>query len=188
MRFSFWRTATSSWTIAIRKTTLDQIGGFAAFADRLADDYEIGRTVRGLGLRVTIPPFVVSHSCAEQGVKELLAHELRWARTVYMIDRPGYIGSGISHALPLALIGAAMLGFTPVALGVLAGAAAARLWLTSRVDSAIGAGRGAWRLFVARDLLSFFVYVAAFFVRSVTWRDRRISVEPQRMVAPAKGH
>ena len=30
-------------TIAIRSEVLDQIGGFAAFADHLADDYEIGR-------------------------------------------------------------------------------------------------------------------------------------------------
>ena len=37
-------------TIALTRNVLDEIGGFAAFADYLADDYEIGRAVRGAGL------------------------------------------------------------------------------------------------------------------------------------------
>ena len=36
-------------TIALTRATLDEIGGFAAFADYLADDYEIGRAVRAKG-------------------------------------------------------------------------------------------------------------------------------------------
>ena len=39
-------------TIALHRATLDKVGGFAAFADHLADDYEIGRAVRGLGYAV----------------------------------------------------------------------------------------------------------------------------------------
>ena len=37
-------------TIALKRETLDEVGGFAAFADQLADDYEMGRAVRGTGL------------------------------------------------------------------------------------------------------------------------------------------
>ena len=50
-------------TIALRKSTLAQIGGFEAFADYLADDYEIGRAVRQRGLRVALLPHAVSHRC-----------------------------------------------------------------------------------------------------------------------------
>ena len=48
-------------TIALRRETLEAIGGFAAFNDQLADDYAIGAAVRRLGLRSAIPPMLVGH-------------------------------------------------------------------------------------------------------------------------------
>ena len=53
-------------TIALRRSTLAQIGGFEAFSDYLADDYEIGRAVRQRGLRVAVLPLAVSHRCTEE--------------------------------------------------------------------------------------------------------------------------
>ena len=104
-------------TIAIRAEVLERIGGFSAFADHLADDYEIGRAVRKLGLTVEIPPMVVVHHCPESSARELASHELRWARTVRQIDPLGHAGSVVTHPLPLALIAAALLGFSPGVLG-----------------------------------------------------------------------
>ena len=47
-------------TIAVRKSVLAEIGGFAAFGERLADDYEIGRAIRARGYQIAMPPFVVT--------------------------------------------------------------------------------------------------------------------------------
>ena len=58
-------------TMALRAETLRRIGGFAAFADQLADDYAIGAAVRQLGLEVAIPPMVVDHVCSEHSFVEL---------------------------------------------------------------------------------------------------------------------
>src|SRR5262249_59519482 len=44
-------------TIALRRATLDRIGGFRALANHLADDYEMGRAVRAIGLKVSLPAF-----------------------------------------------------------------------------------------------------------------------------------
>jgi ceramide glucosyltransferase len=173
-------------TIALRRAVLDQIGGFERFAGHLADDHEIGRAVRRADYRVSVPPMIVAHACAERSLRELIAHELRWARTIRTIDGIGYAGSGMTHALPLALIGAAFLGFQPESLVFVALALAARLWLAVRIDVAVSAGARSRPLFILRDLLSFFVYVAAFFVRSVTWRDRRFHLGPERTIAPVE--
>ena len=100
-------------TIAVRTEVLSSIGGFAAFADHLADDYEIGRAVRRLGMRIAMPPMLVSHICDEAKAGELLGRELRWGRTVRQIDPIGYAGSLITYPLPLVLIGAALLGPSP---------------------------------------------------------------------------
>ena len=106
-------------TIAIRTDVLERIGGFNAFADHLADDYEIGRAVRALGLTVDIPPMVVLHHSPESSARELVSHELRWARTVRQIDAAGHAGSLVTHPLPVALIAAALCGFSPLSLAIL---------------------------------------------------------------------
>ena len=80
-------------TIALRRSHLDAIGGFAAFADVLADDYAIGAALRAKGLRIAIPRFLVGHTCAESSLTELWRHELRWARTIRTVDLKG-------HAVP----------------------------------------------------------------------------------------
>src|SRR5258706_10075896 len=58
-------------TIAVRKSVLAEIGGFAAFGERLADDYEIGRAIRARGHRIAMPPMVVTHATNEDNATEL---------------------------------------------------------------------------------------------------------------------
>ena len=46
-------------TLAFRRNDLKAIGGFESFADYLADDYELGRRIAGLGLRVELSKEIV---------------------------------------------------------------------------------------------------------------------------------
>ena len=159
-------------TIALTAATLERIGGFAAIADHLADDYEIGRAVRALGFTVEIPPMVVRHHSPVSSVRELLSHEFRWARTVRQIDAAGHAGSIITHPLPLALIGAVLLGFSPFSLIIVAAALGVRLCSKVLIERATGARAGPWWLIPPRDVLSFYVFVASFFIDTVRWQGR----------------
>src|SRR5205823_5721796 len=111
-------------TIALRRSTLEAIGGFEAFGDRLADDNEIGKAIRAKGLAVALPPIAVSHTCTETTLGALLLHELRWARTIRLVDPKGYAGSLITYQLPLAILSAICLAFSMPALAGLAAALA----------------------------------------------------------------
>lgn len=169
-------------TIALKRTVLDEIGGLQAFADRLADDYEIGRAVRSRGLRLAVPPLIVSHSCAEITAQELFRHELRWARTIRLVNPSGFAGSIITHAIPLSLIGCLLLVFTPVSAGILAGAFAARVWLAVHINARFGTGDPIW-LVPVRDLLSFVVFIGALFAGRVDWRGARFHVSSAGAIA-----
>ena len=163
-------------TIALRRDTLASIGGFEAFVDRLADDYAIGEAVRALGFRVAVPGLVVAHTCAERGLHELLRHELRWARTIRAVAPAPYAASVVMHALPMALLGAAFEGLDALSVPLIAAALACRLVLALRVDHTLGLSSKRWLLGPLRDVLSFAVYIAAFFIGTVTWRGRRYRV------------
>ena len=75
-------------------------------------------------------------------------------------------------------MGAILLGFNPVSLGILATALAARLVLKNRVDGHFGTYAGPYWLMPLRDLLSFAVFVASLFGETVHWRGTHFAVEP----------
>ena len=168
-------------TLALRRQTLGEIGGFIAFVDCLADDYAMGAALRARGYAISIPPFAVAHMCTEASAHEFWRHELRWARTIKSIDPLGYAGSIAAHPLPWALI-AALLGagsaaFLP-AIAIAVASIGCRVALLRQVERAYALPSQAYWLVPARDLLSFILFVVSFFGRDVSWKGHRY-----RMVA-----
>jgi ceramide glucosyltransferase len=161
-------------TIALRRETLEEIGGFDAFADCLADDYELGMAVRRAGYEVVIPPFSVGHVCFERTAAELVRHQIRQSRTIRSIDPVGYAGAFISHAFALALIGA-VLG-SPLGLLVAALAVVCRTVQTIAVERAFALERQPYWLVPFRDLIAFTTFVSGFFGTTVSWRGSRYRV------------
>jgi ceramide glucosyltransferase len=155
-------------TIAMRRSTLDRIGGFVPFADELADDYAIGMAVRSAGYEVATAPFVVGHRCFEASLRQLMRHQIRVARTIKSIDPIGYAGTIITHPWPLALIGM-LSGSTSAALLAIA-ALASRITLCRCVERRFGLARESFALIALQDLIAFAVYVASYFGATVYWR------------------
>ena len=170
-------------TVALRRETLDSIGGFHAFANQLADDYEIGRAVRKRGLKVAIPAFTVDHASAERDWTELYRHEVRWNRTTRVIDPVGHTGSFITQAVPLALLGVLVNELSFVSIGILATTFASRLVLKWCIERRFSTYAGPdWALPV-RDALSFCVFIASMFGEDVHWRGSRFAVSPRGVLS-----
>jgi ceramide glucosyltransferase len=165
-------------TIALTRETLEDVGGFAAFADCLADDYEIGRAVRAKGLALTMPALAVAHTATEPSFVELFRHERRWRHTIHRIDPAGNIGSIVTFGFAFALMGAVMLDFSAIGLAAMAATLAARLILKWRIDHTFGTNAGPFWLMPLRDLLSFAVFVNALFGETVHWRGARFEIAP----------
>jgi ceramide glucosyltransferase len=165
-------------TIAMRRRVLEQIGGFAAFSKKLADDYEIGRAIRALRLGVVLAPVVVDHVCTESSLQELFRHELRWARTIMNIDPLGFAGTIVLHTVPIAVIGAALTGFSIDSLCVAGTALISRLVLKLGFDRMFGIRGLPSILLPVRDFLSLAVYATAFCGTHVEWGGRGYAVTP----------
>jgi len=172
-------------TIAIERRTLAAVGGLAAVADYLADDYALGALVRDAGLTVAIPSAIVMHVCTERSLRELFVHELRWARTVRAIDPRGYAGLAITHALPLAILAAVLGGMTSAFLVLIAAAVACRYILQLAIDRIVRRQRYFFWYAPLRDALSFAIFVASFFGNAVQWDGHRYRVRSEtRIVTP----
>jgi len=175
-------------TMALRRETLARIGGFEAFVNHLADDHAIGAAVRRDAGRIAVPRMVLGHLCRERSAGEMLRQELRWARTLRLLDPAGFFGSAVTHPLPFALLALALSAGALWGVGTVLLALFCRLLLQSQVDRVIGpigAGSGSFWLGPIRDLLSFAIFVASHFTDAVTWRGQRFRVNRDGTLIPA---
>lgn len=173
-------------TMALSRATLERIGGLEPLLPLLADDHALGAAVRRAGLRVVVSPVIPVHVMHEASLASLWRHELRWARTVRMLNPAGFAGLAFTHPLAWALLAVALApsGWTLCGLAV---ALAARLALAQGVDQALGvpggeaageaareaAGWRRWAWLPVRDLLSAAIWLAALWPGPVTWGPHR---------------
>lgn len=157
-------------TIALKKSVLQEIGGFEPLRKHLADDYEIGRAICALGYRLAYPPIVLTHACTERSAAELFRHELRWARTIRSINWAGYVGTITTHIILLGLIGVWLLAFSIYALAMFSLIVAARTFLKFWIDRTLKQKGPTFALLLRRDFISFAVFLCSFFVARVSWR------------------
>jgi ceramide glucosyltransferase len=81
-----------------RRKLLEEIGGFAALVNCLADDYQLGHRIAQRGHRIALCPVVVECWDAPMNWCEVWKHQLRWARTIRVCRPLPYFFSILSNA------------------------------------------------------------------------------------------
>jgi ceramide glucosyltransferase len=182
------RSFASGVTIALRRQTLEAIGGLQVIADHLADDWLICRHVRRLGLKTVLSPFVVETDVADESLRAHAARELRWMRTIRTVAPFGYTFMGLSIFLPFALLGVLLAWPSPWALvlGALTLLNRVGIHLEQRRRGAAGLGYDSL-LIPFRDGLLVAVWIAGFLGRGITWRGRRYRVRSGGALSPLGG-
>jgi len=174
-------------TMAVRRGVLESIGGMKRLASFLADDYMLGNLVAARGLKVALATHIVDVQVNEPSLKDLLGHELRWARTMRTVRPVGYGLSVLTDAIPITMLWALATGFAGWAL-ILAGLALFFRALThfaARRRLAIDAPATPW-LVPVRDLLTFAIRLASFTGRRVAWQNHDFTVQPDGQMVPRK--
>ena len=163
-------------TMAVRREVLERAGGLKRLAEVLADDWVLGHMVRQSGLGIELAARPVHIMVHEPDLPTLLAHEIRWGRTIAAVDRASYLASVITQPVALAVLAVAVGGASPAALAALGVACACRLWAVRAEEKALALPRSGLGLLALREILSFVVYVVASCGRTVIWRGRRFVV------------
>jgi ceramide glucosyltransferase len=174
-------------TLAIKRKTLDRIGGLEPLGDVLADDYALAESVRKEGLRVVLSERLVDMVVAEPSAAALIRHELRWMRTIRSLAPWGYAGLIVSHPVALAALALPAAGFSPFAWAMLLFAAFARLLNGVTVNRSLDLPPPRPARLALREALSFALFLAGFVGSSVEWRGRRLRIEPDGSLAQLGG-
>ncbi|HEX7910006.1 MAG TPA: bacteriohopanetetrol glucosamine biosynthesis glycosyltransferase HpnI [Paraburkholderia sp.] len=186
-------------TLALRRETLERIGGFEALKNCLADDYWLAEHVRALGLQTVLSRVMVATDVIEPTFSALWQRETRWLRTIRSINPLGFSFLFITFPTPWILLGAwltaSVAANAPAAhLGaVLMGAASTALGLAARLLMHLRSARHErtfWRdlpLVPLRDGLLALQWFAGAFGSHVVWRGARVPVGPARQTTARKG-
>jgi ceramide glucosyltransferase len=175
-------------TIASTRRHLAEIGGFEAFADYLADDYELGHRIAARGHRVELISQTVKTHYPVENFSEFFAHQLRWS-LAFRASRPdGYFGMLFMQGLPWAL--AAALYACATGSTLLSGNyVAAYLVLRFALAWEVGVRgfddplvRRKWWLIPLRDAAWFVVWLTGFFRNRLRWRGTEFRLRGGRLI------
>jgi ceramide glucosyltransferase len=160
-------------TLAMSKIALAKAGGLEPLVEYLADDYEMGERVANAGYRVELCGEVVETTVPAYDFHGFKDHQLRWARSTRDSRKLGYMGLGITYALPWAIMTCVASGFALWSFSLLSVVALARV----AVALSVGVGvlrdgqvlRDLWLLPV-RDFFGLWFWAWSFAGDNVVWR------------------
>ena len=165
-----------------RRKWLEEIGGFKALADCLADDYQLGRRIAKNGRRIALCPVVVDCWDEPMNWSEVWKHQLRWARTIRVCRPLPYFFSILSNATfwPLLWLAVSLISSTTLCAPLAAAACVMiRIALAQNLQRRFTPERSLvspfW-LVPVKDLLQVALWLGAFTGSTVEWRGRRMKL------------
>ncbi|MBL0155657.1 MAG: bacteriohopanetetrol glucosamine biosynthesis glycosyltransferase HpnI [Bryobacterales bacterium] len=161
-------------TLCFRKTDLAAIGGFDAVKEFIADDYQLAKRITQLGRETVLSEVVVGTTLNAPTWRDVWRHQVRWARTIRVSRRGGYLGLPVTHAGLWAIV-AMLTGHWPLGL---------TLWLAR---ATMGATAGFvvlrhWPALLAApllplwDLWAFTIWLTGLAGRTVHWRNKQMTL------------
>ncbi len=177
-------------SIAFRRGALEEMGGFSALRDHLADDYQLGNRLADAGWKLLLLPYMVETVLDARTPGDVWRHQLRWARTYRVCQPFNWFITIVIHtmlwgALSVLATGGALVGWLALvlALGTRLGSLRVILGWLGDTDTP----RYLW-LVPLKDLAYSAVFAASWLGRDVEWSGRYLRVLPDGRMIPLAGN
>lgn len=168
-------------TLATRRDVLQAIGGWDTLGDYLADDYQLADRAARAGFRVVLSDYLVESRLSPMTWREMILHQLRWARTNRACQPTGWFFSIITHLTFWSVVWWIVSGLSTtgrdLVLLTLVFRAVQSTYYNARINGLRPAWRGAW-LVPLRDAIYFLVWLWSHLTDEVTWAGRTYQVFP----------
>jgi ceramide glucosyltransferase len=179
-------------TMAFRRETIANMGGFKVTADYCADDFVLGNETFKLGETVVLSHHPIDHMVLNSRFADSMKHQVRWMKSTRFSRPKGHFGTALTFSMPFALLAWAeaawfhhpWLGFALLAWGV-----------ATRLVLALVVGRKVVRdpswfglivLYPIRDLMGFFFWLASYTGNTILWRGQVYELLPGGRMRAAK--
>lgn len=173
---------------ALRRATLEAIGGLEPLGDYLVEDFEMGRRIRGRGLRGVLIPYFVDTVVDLESAGAWWRHHVYWDQNTRAARPGGFFASVVTRAVPFAVLFAILRLFDGLGVVILAGAIATRLLTAAAALSRYGiddpVGRRCLHLLPARDVAGLVSWFVALSKRTFVWRGLEFGLTRESRIVP----
>jgi len=173
-------------SMLMRKKAFEEIGGFGAVRNVLAEDYVIGDLMHKKGTRVVTSGHVINAVNHYRTFKQFIKRHARWGKLRSKIAGIGYISEILSNAVFISYLALVIVGPTAHAISL-----AAAVWIVKILgDYLLGKRiRSAHRFFhyllsPIKDIIVGFIWFVPFFSRTVMWRRHRYKITKGSLLIP----
>ena len=180
-------------TMAVRRRSVEQIGGFGVLGPYCSDDFLLGAKVAALGQTVVLSHHVIDHIILNLTLAGSVRHQTRWMKSTRFSRPLGHLGTALTFSVPFGLLGciAALALHRPMAgLMVLGWSIANRMILAALVGWLAVHERHLLRtvlLYPVRDFLGFCCWVASYGSNTILWRGRRYRLSREGLMHAVDG-
>jgi ceramide glucosyltransferase len=159
-------------SIAIKRSTLEALGGLESLADYLVEDYELGRRLWTSGKQAILLPYLINATVDLKDWRQWWTHQVYWDQNTYLAQPLPFVATILIRAIPFALLLAIVRLGDTVGLSVLVATIALRLLTAALVAVKLGDGETLRSLYLLplRDILGLIFWGLAFTQRTVVWR------------------
>jgi len=172
-------------TVAVRRESLAEIGGFEALADDAADDYELGYRIAARGHKVELVDGTVKTWCCLQSLSAFFIQRLRWAIMARQARPLGYLGLIFTQGLPWTALAAILAPTHLLALSFVAAYLILRLaavWTMGVWGLRDDLLKRRWWLVPLWDVFAFVVWVNSLVWSRVRWQGVEYRVAGGRLI------
>jgi ceramide glucosyltransferase len=177
-------------SLALRRSSLKEVGGLESLADYLVEDYEMGRRLWASGKTVAVVPYFVETVVDLKNISGWWDHQVSWDQKTRAAQPAGFFATLLIRSIPFALLFAASRLGDAGGLIVLGGTVGIRL-ATAAVILGWGLqdreGLRSLTLLPLRDLTSLISWFLAFTKKTVRWRGAELTLADGGRLAPRKG-
>ena len=170
-KFALWA------TMAVRRQSFQQVGGFGELGEFYADDFVLGNRLAEQGTGVLLATHVIRLMVQDSPFRLSFRNQLRWMQSTRRSRPWGHLGSGLTFSVPYGLLG--------LLWGLITGQSGlGMLWLTWTIlNRCLQAatilkvlGEPAWKkpalLYPIRDLLGGWLWVSSYLGENFYYRGK----------------
>jgi len=166
-------------SVALRRSTLEEIGGLEALADYLVEDYEMGQRIWGSGKKISIVPYFIDTMVDLKSPSQWWNHQVYWDQNTRAARPVAFLATAIIRSTPFALLFASMRRLDGVGLAVLGAAILVRM-ATAAMTLGWGfrdrEGLKSLALLPFRDLAGLVSWFLALTSKTTIWRGSKFTL------------
>jgi ceramide glucosyltransferase len=172
-------------SMALRRSSLNELGGLEAFSDYLVEDYEMGRRLWTSGKKIAVVCYFINIVVDLKNPFQWWSHQVYWDQKTRAAQPLGFFATLLIRSVPFALFFAASRSGDTAGLVVLGGTIGLRL-ATAAVILGWGLrdieGLKSLALLPLRDIAGLVLWVFALTKRTVLWRGSEFRLTHGRLV------